>query len=92
MIYQSKINGTFQLHKKNKEKEKGNISDEVIKLIVKISEGSVRDALSLLDRAMITFSNDKELDIDTAQNIFGYFDKSYIINLIKFIFNGNEKK
>ena len=67
----------FDYIKKIKEKEKGNISDEVIKLIVKISEGSVRDALSLLDRAMITFSNDKELDIDTAQNIFGYFDKSY---------------
>ncbi len=82
----------FDYIKKIKEKEKGNISDEVIKLIVKISEGSVRDALSLLDRAIITFSNDKELDIDTAQNIFGYFDKSYIINLIKFILKGNEKK
>ena len=82
----------FNYIKKIKEKEKGNINDEVIKLIVKISEGSVRDALSLLDRAMITFSNDKELDIDTAQNIFGYFDKSYIIELIKFILNGNEKK
>ena len=82
----------FDYIKKIKEKEKGNISDEVIKLIVKISEGSVRDALSLLDRAMITLPIDKELDIDTAQNIFGYFDKSYIINLIKFILNGNEKK
>ncbi len=82
----------FDYIKKIKEKEKGNISDEVIKLIVKISEGSVRDALSLLDRAMITLSSDKELDIDTAQNIFGYFDKSYIINLIKLILNGNEKK
>ena len=82
----------FDYIKKIKEKEKGNISDEVIKLIVKISEGSVRDALSLLDRAMITLPIDKELDIDTAQNIFGYFDKSYIINLIKLILNGNEKK
>ena len=82
----------FDYIKKIKEKEKGNISDEVIRLIVKISEGSVRDALSLLDRAMITFSDNKELDIDTAQNIFGYFEKSYIINLIKFILNGNEKR
>tara|TARA_Y100001970_G_scaffold173946_1_gene212348 strand:+ start:59 stop:1708 length:1650 start_codon:yes stop_codon:yes gene_type:complete len=82
----------FDYIKKIKEKEKGSISDEVIRLIVKISEGSVRDALSLLDRAMITFSDNKELDIDTAQNIFGYFEKSYIINLIKFILNGNEKR
>tara|TARA_Y100000590_G_scaffold302501_1_gene341023 strand:- start:921 stop:2570 length:1650 start_codon:yes stop_codon:yes gene_type:complete len=82
----------FDYIKKIKEKEKGNISDEVIRLIVKISEGSVRDALSLLDRAMVTFSNNKELDIDTARNIFGYFDKGYIINLIKFILKGNETK
>ncbi len=78
--------------KQVKEKEKGNISDEVIKLIVKISEGSVRDALSLLDRAIITFPNDKELDLDTAQNIFGYFDKSYLINLVQYILEGEEKK
>ena len=78
--------------KQVKEKEKGNISDEVIKLIVKISEGSVRDALSLLDRAIITFPNDKELDLDTAQNIFGYFDKSYLINLVQYILGGEEKK
>ena len=78
--------------KQVKEKEKGNISDEAIKLIVKISEGSVRDALSLLDRAIITFPNDKELDLDTAQNIFGYFDKSYLINLVQYILEGEEKK
>ena len=78
--------------KQVKEKEKGNISDEVIKLIVKISEGSVRDALSLLDRAIITFPNDKELDLETAQNIFGYFDKSYLINLVQYILEGEEKK
>ena len=78
--------------KQVKEKEKGNISDEVIKLIVKISEGSVRDALSLLDRAIITFPNDKELDLETAQNIFGYFDKSYLINLVQYILVGEEKK
>ena len=82
----------FNYIKTIKDKEKGNISDEVINLIVKISEGSVRDALSLLDRAIITFPSDKELDIETAQRIFGYFDKSYLINLIKFILEGEEKK
>ncbi len=66
--------------------------DEALKLIVKISEGSVRDALSLLDRALISQSDKKELDLEEAQKIFGYFDKSYIINLIKFLFEGNEKE
>ena len=32
----------------------GNVTDDAIKLIVKISEGSVRDALSLLDRGPVS--------------------------------------
>ena len=35
-------------------KEKKNINEDVLKLIVKISEGSVRDALSLLDRIFLS--------------------------------------
>ena len=37
-------------------KEKGNISDDAIKLNRRTSEGSVRDAVSLLDRALISQS------------------------------------
>ena len=33
--------------------EKGNISDPAIRLIAKASEGSVRDSISLLDRALL---------------------------------------
>ena len=44
--------------------EKGSISDEALKLIVKISEGSVRDGLSLLDRALISQKiENKEIEI-----------------------------
>ena len=68
------------------------MSDEALKLIVKISEGSVRDALSLLDRALVSLKNNEELDLSSAQKIFGYFDKSQLINLFKSIFEGNEKK
>ena len=73
-------------------KEKGNISEGALKLIVKISEGSVRDSLSLLDRALVTrtLEND-ELDLKTAQRIFGYFDKSHLIELFDLIFQGKEK-
>ena len=78
--------------KKIKDKENGNASDDALKLIVKISEGSVRDALSLLDRALLTLDKDKELDLVSAQKIFGYFDKSQLINLIKLIFEGEETK
>ena len=80
----------FDFIKKIKDKENGNASDDVLKLIVKISEGSVRDALSLLDRALLTLDKDKELDLVSAQKIFGYFDKSQLINLFQLIFEGKE--
>ncbi len=73
-------------------KEKGNISDEALKLIVKMSEGSVRDSLSLLDRALVTKEKDDEISLNEAQKIFGYFDRSKLIELIKLIFNGKEKE
>jgi len=82
----------FNYIKKIKDKENGNISDEALKLIVKISEGSVRDALSLLDRAIISTEKNNELDLNGAQKIFGYFDKSQLIDLFKYIIEGDQKK
>jgi DNA polymerase-3 subunit gamma/tau len=82
----------FDFIKKIKNKENGNASDEALKLIVKISEGSVRDALSLLDRALLTLDKDKELDLPAAQKIFGYFDKSQLISLFQLIFESKEKE
>jgi DNA polymerase-3 subunit gamma/tau len=82
----------FKFIKKIKEKENGKVSDEALKLIVKISEGSVRDALSLLDRGLLTLSSNKELDLKAAQQIFGYFDKSILIKLIELILEGKEKE
>ena len=82
----------FNFIKKITEKEKGKATDDALKLIVKISEGSVRDALSLLDRALISLEKDAELDLSVAQKIFGYFDKSNLIELFRFLFEGEEKK
>jgi len=82
----------FDFIKKIKDKENGNVSDDALKLIVKISEGSVRDALSLLDRALLTLNKDKELDLSAAQRIFGYFDKSQLIGLFQLIFEAKEKE
>ena len=81
----------FEFINKVKDKENGKVTDDALKLIVKISEGSVRDALSLLDRILISQSDDKELDLKFAQKIFGYFDKSYLIDLFKLLFEGKEK-
>ncbi len=82
----------FEFIKKIKDKEKGKISDDVLRLIVKISEGSVRDALSLLDRALLSLDKDKELDLNSAQKIFGYFDKSQLIDLFELVLRGEEKR
>ena len=82
----------FNFIKEVKDKEKGKIKDEALKLIVKISEGSVRDALSLLDRAILSQKENSDINLKEAQKIFGYFDKSYLINLIKFLFKGDEKE
>ena len=70
-------------------KENKEIEDNALKLIVKISEGSVRDALSLLDRALI--SNSKNiLTLNEAQKIFGYTDKSSYIDLVNILLKGDE--
>ena len=82
----------FNFIKKISKKEKGKASDDALKLIVKISEGSVRDALSLLDRALVSQEQGVELDLRTTQKIFGYFDKSNLIELFRYIFEGNEKQ
>ena len=82
----------FNYIKKIKERENGNVSDEALKLIVKISEGSVRDALSLLDRGILSIEKDKELDLKSAQKIFGFFDKSQLIDMFELILKGEEKK
>ena len=82
----------FEYIKKIKDKESGKVTDEALKLIVKISEGSVRDALSLLDRAILSLNNNQELDLNSAQKIFGYFDKSQLIELFQLILKGEENK
>jgi DNA polymerase-3 subunit gamma/tau len=82
----------FNYIKNIKDKEGGKITDDALKLIVKISEGSVRDALSLLDRALLTLDSKTELDLKTAQKIFGFFDKSQLIDLFEFILKGDEIK
>ena len=42
----------------------------------------------LLDRALLSLKKDAEFNLATAQKLFGYFDKSQLINLFKLIFQG----
>ena len=71
--------------------EKKNLPDDIIKLIVKISEGSVRDALSLMDRILLSLpENNKKIDLELAYEVFGYLDKSYLIDLLEKLLRGDE--
>ena len=73
--------------------EKKILNEEILKLIVRISEGSVRDSLSLLDRILLSAEEDGgKLDLKSAQEIFGYLDKSYLLDIIYELFQGNEEK
>ena len=75
-------------------KEKGNITDDAIKLIARTSEGSVRDSISLLDRALITQSLNKNNQIDeqNVRTMLGLADKSKVISLLNEILSGNENE
>ena len=73
--------------------EKGKISDDAIKLIARTSEGSVRDAISLLDRVLISQSINlgKQIEEPNVRLMLGLADRSKIISLFKEVLSGNEK-
>ena len=86
-----KFDQLFSYIKKINTLESGNISDDALKLICKCSEGSVRDSLSLLDRALLSCSKSEKLDLQLAKKIFGHFDKSLLINILRCLLNGRYK-
>ena len=79
--------------KKISDKEKGKISDDAIKLIARTSEGSVRDSISLLDRALISqaINENNQIEEPDVRQMLGLADKSKILALFKGILSGNEK-
>ena len=84
----------FQHLRKISNIEKGKISDDALNLIAKSSEGSVRDAISLLDRALISQSikDSKIIEEQDVRKMLGLADKSKVISILKEVLNGNEIK
>jgi len=73
--------------------ENGGVSEKALILIAKAAEGSVRDSLSLLDRALVSQNNgEKEIDEIFVRKMLGIADRSKILNLLNFIFQGEQKK
>jgi DNA polymerase III subunit gamma/tau len=79
--------------KKIAEKENGKISADAIKLIARTSEGSVRDSISLLDRALISRSilENRIIEDKDVREMLGLADKGKVISLFKEVLSGNEK-
>ncbi len=72
--------------------ENGKISKNALKIIAKAAEGSVRDSLSLLDRALVSKPNQsEEIDENFIRKMLGIADRTKILELFKAIFNGEQK-
>ena len=92
-LHRASIKVLFDHLKKISRIENGKISDSAIKLIAKASTGSVRDAISLLDRALVNqHVSEKEVDEATVRKMLGVADRSKILELLKFIFDGDQKQ
>jgi len=73
--------------------EKAKIEEEALILIAKAAEGSVRDSLSLLDKALISKDIDEtKIDKKFIRKMLGIADRSKTLNLLKLILQGEKNQ
>ncbi len=70
--------------------EKANISNEALALITRASEGSARDAQSLLDQAISHGAG--ETNVDQVRSMLGLADRGRVMDLFEFIMRGQAKE
>ena len=70
--------------------ENRSISDEVIRLISKLSDGGLRDAINMIDQA-ISLEKDN-INIDDIYNLIGDISEEKEFELFKYITSGNIKE
>ena len=74
-------------------KEKADVDNNSLKLISKSSEGSVRDALSILDQVIVTHNLlGEKVTEEKVRKILGLADDSKILDLMYFIVNEDSIK
>ena len=79
--------------KKICDKEKADVDENSLTLISKSSEGSVRDALSILDQAIITHNlMGEKVTAEKVRNMLGLADDTKIVDLMTYIVEGNVEK
>ena len=67
------------------EREKIKIEDDAISLIAKLSDGGLRDSISLLDQ-LIAYTEDK-ITVNDVNDVYGVISKDEIFELLQKIFN-----
>ena len=70
--------------------EGARLTDEALALITRAAEGSVRDALSLLDQA-IAHGREAEVDAVAVRSMLGLADRGRVIDLFEAIMAGDAK-
>ena len=73
------------------EEEKVIIEDSIISLIARVSGGSARDSLSLLDQA-IALADDGNISEEKIRQMLGLSDQARIIDLYEYIINAEIEK
>ena len=63
-------------------KENLSVTDEALHLVASLSEGGMRDALSLLDQS-ISYSKDQNITVDDILAVSGNVSDKYILELLK---------
>lgn len=70
-------------------KENLEADEQALELIAKMSEGSVRDSLSLLDQALSSNNHQKFLSSDIVEKMLGLNDKAKVIELFEAMLIGD---
>jgi DNA polymerase III subunit gamma/tau len=70
--------------------EKANVSKDALALIARAAEGSARDALSILDQAIVQ-GESSEVTVEQVRDMLGLADRTRILDLLETILGGDHK-
>ncbi len=73
------------------EKEQANVERDGLVAIARAAEGSVRDALSLLDQAIVQAEGDGPVTADQVRDMLGLADRTRVLDLLEATLNARAK-
>jgi len=74
------------------QKESFEADDQALSIIANAAQGSVRDSLSILDRALSCNNYEKTLKTDVVEELILSSDKNLVLDLFELLLNGNVKE